>query len=92
MSLMRGVAMGLNLNKDFFDEKFSDPIAMLAMWHYPPHPCVKDSWGVGAHTDHEVVTFVLQDDIGGLQAQTKGGEWIEVPPVPGESIIGSVTL
>lgn len=79
------------LSKDFFNQKFTQqPFAQIGLFHYPPHTTVKrdcDVWGVGRHTDYGVLTILLQDDVGGLQVETKDGSWIEVPPVPGSFVI-----
>lgn len=83
LSLMRAIAMGLELEETYFDSVFAAPCAWMATWHYPPHPCENESWGVGPHTDHEVITILLQDDVGGLQIQTADGTWIDVPPILG---------
>ena len=82
----------VGLEQDFFSKKYTDdPFAQLAMFHYPPHPATsKDGhevWGVGRHTDYGMLTILLQDDVGGLQVETKNGSWIEVPPVPGSFVI-----
>ena len=80
---MRALAMGLQLRETYFDSMFADPAAWVAMWHYPPHPSESDLWGVGPHTDHEVLTVILQDEVGGLQVETNDGAWMDVPPIPG---------
>jgi len=82
---MRAIAMALQLRSDYFDGMFSNPSAWMAMWSYPAHPGEEgSSWGVGPHTDHEVLTMVLQDEVGGLEVQTPNGDWIDVPPIPGD--------
>lgn len=63
---------------------FAVPFPLLALWHYPPHPEDSGDWGIGPHTDYGVITLILQDDVGGLQAQTRDGEWIDVTPFPGK--------
>ena len=84
---MRTIAMGLQLKKDHFDDMFSNPSAWMAMWSYPASQCKDSSWGVGPHTDHEVLTMVLQDDVGGLEVQISDEEWIDVPPIPGNFML-----
>jgi isopenicillin N synthase-like dioxygenase len=42
---------------------------------------------LGYHTDPGVITLLLQDDIGGLQARTRSGEWIDVHPRPGTIVV-----
>ncbi len=42
---------------------------------------------LGYHTDPGVITLLLQDDIGGLQARTRAGEWIDVDPQPGTIVV-----
>jgi len=42
---------------------------------------------LGYHTDPGVITLLLQDDTGGLQTQSRAGEWIDVPPRPGTIVV-----
>ena len=42
---------------------------------------------LGYHTDPGVLTLLLQDDTGGLQTQSRAGEWIDVPPQPGTIVV-----
>lgn len=42
---------------------------------------------LGHHTDPGVITLLLQDDTGGLQAQSRDGRWIDVPPTPGTIVV-----
>lgn len=42
---------------------------------------------LGYHTDPGVLTLLLQDDAGGLQAQARNGDWIDVAPVPGTVVV-----
>ena len=84
---MSAIAKGLGLPADFFAaEIFNPPSYQFALWHYPPRPGCTDEgpWGVGPHTDYGVLTLLLQDEVGGLQRQTKNGKWIDIEPIPGE--------
>ena len=81
--MMKAIAVGLGLPHDYFVDKFSPPVSTLALLHYPPHPADTDSWGVGPHTDYGLCTFLLQDDVGGLEVEITEGHWVEVKPIPG---------
>jgi hypothetical protein len=44
--------------------------------------------GVGAHSDSGMLTLLIQDDTGGLEAQlADGGAWIAVPPKEGMIVV-----
>ena len=85
-ALMRGIALSLGLNADYFKQHLTyDPLTLFRIFHYPPHessPLKDASWGVGEHTDYGVLTILKQDSIGGLQVKT-GNSWIDAPPIPG---------
>ncbi len=42
---------------------------------------------LGDHTDPGVLTLLLQDDVGGLQAESAEHGWIDVPPRPGTVVV-----
>ena len=42
---------------------------------------------LGHHTDPGVLTLLIQDDTGGLQALNRSGAWIDVPPRPGTIVV-----
>ena len=42
---------------------------------------------LGHHTDPGVITLLLQDDTGGLQAESRAEGWIDVPPRPGTVVV-----
>lgn len=82
-SVMRGVALSLGLEPDYFATTYtSDPTVLFRVFHYPPARDVDGEWGVGEHTDYGLLTLLAQDDCGGLQVKSRGG-WIEAPPIPG---------
>jgi len=41
------------------------------------------------HTDAGALTLLLQDDVGGLQAGTVSGEWVDVAPVDGAIVVNT---
>ena len=82
-------SLHVGLDKDFFTEFFTEALTSTALYHYPPlgEGTAENALGAGEHTDWGVLTILLQDDVGGLQAQTKAGKWIDVPPVDGTFVI-----
>ncbi len=87
--VLRAVALSLGLPERFFAERYKKPLARGSLVHYPPQPpdLGAEQFGVGAHTDYGCITFVCQDDSGGLQARNLAGEWIEAPPIPGTLVV-----
>ncbi|MBG0845728.1 2OG-Fe(II) oxygenase [Pseudomonas chengduensis] len=88
-TLLRAMAMALDIEHDFFDARFHEPISVLRMIHYPPrHTATSaDQQGAGAHTDYGCITLLYQDDAGGLQVRARDGEWIDAPPIAGSFVV-----
>lgn len=88
-TLLRAMAMALDIEHDFFDARFHEPISVLRMIHYPPrHTATSaEQQGAGAHTDYGCVTLLYQDEAGGLQVRARNGEWIDAPPIAGSFVV-----
>lgn len=83
--VMRLFALALDLDEDFFDDKFDQHVSLLlANYYYPrrggPAPAGPRR---EAHTDWGTLTILYQEhDDGGLQVQAGDGRWHDVPAVP----------
>ena len=68
---------------------FETPTIWLRLLHYPPIPksSPSDLYGSAPHTDFGCLTILTQDGIGGLQVQTKNGDWIDIPKVEGTFVV-----
>ncbi|PKM24770.1 MAG: 2OG-Fe(II) oxygenase [Gammaproteobacteria bacterium HGW-Gammaproteobacteria-12] len=88
-TLLRAMAMALDIAHDFFDARFHEPISVLRMIHYPPRHTASsaEQQGAGAHTDYGCITLLYQDDAGGLQVRARNGEWIDAPPIAGSFVV-----
>ncbi len=87
--LMRGFSLALDQEPDFFARLFNPVQSLLKLNHYPPqdNPTTVSNIGVVPHADEGGFTILWQDDNGGLEVQSKSGEWVEAPPIPGTYII-----
>jgi len=83
MHLMRGFALGLNLDQNFFLRSCDVPMSRASFVYYPVQPATmgENQFGVAPHTDFGVLTVLCQDNNGGLQVKDINGEWIHAPPI-----------
>lgn len=88
-TILRGLAVALKIDPDFFADKFTAPISVLRFIHYPEIALKSDSEqiGAGAHTDYGCITILHQDQVGGLQVKNRRGEWLDATPVEGSFVI-----
>lgn len=83
-TLLRGIALGLDLDEAWFDRHLTaDPLTLFRIFRYPPETGLADpNWGVAEHTDYGLLTILLQDSSGGLEVHARSA-WIDAPPLPG---------
>ena len=88
-NLMRLALMSVGIEDLSILSSFETPTIWLRLLHYPPIPksSPNDLYGSAPHTDFGCLTILTQDDIGGLQVQTKNGDWIDVPKVEGSFVV-----
>ena len=87
--LIRLALMSVGIEDLGILNSFETPTIWLRLLHYPPIPksSPKDLYGSAPHTDFGCLTILTQDGIGGLQVQTKNGDWIDVPKVEGSFVV-----
>ena len=85
--LHRAFARDLGLAEDYFAPHFRAPMATLRLLHYPPATGAMDEIGAGAHTDYGSITLLMTDGVPGLQVRPRGGDWTDVPDVPGAYVV-----
>ncbi len=87
MALHRALARDLGIDRSFFDDKLSKPMAILRLLHYPPAPAARPGQlGAGEHTDYGNLTLLATDGVEGLMVRNRAGAWISAPTVPGALI------
>jgi isopenicillin N synthase-like dioxygenase len=87
--LMRGFALGLNLEEEYFLRSNMAPLSRASFVYYPSQSenLGTRQFGAGPHTDFGVLTVLCQDTVGGLQIEDVDGKWIEAPPIEGSLVI-----
>jgi isopenicillin N synthase-like dioxygenase len=88
-SLLGALARALELPPDTFRAAVSPPEVLLKVIRYvtpPDAETAADRQGVGSHRDTGFLSFVHQDDVGGLQVE-RDGALIDVAPMRGALVV-----
>ncbi len=89
-AVLRAIAVGLGQPADHFEPTTSpDPEVLVKIIRYPAHDGgtgEASSQGVGLHNDSGLLSFIMQDDVGGLQVQI-GDELVDATPMPGSLVM-----
>ncbi len=92
------VHRALGLSDEVIDSHVGDrTTSSVRLNHYPVGDPVPEAerdglrelgdTALGYHTDPGVLTLLLQDMTGGLQAQAANGDWVDVEPRPGTIVV-----
>jgi isopenicillin N synthase-like dioxygenase len=88
LTMLRALAVGLGQPMVHFDPGFvPESDVHLKIIRYPAQDTAGDTGqGVGLHHDSGLLSFILQDDVGGLQVQL-GDRMVDAEPIPGTYIM-----
>jgi len=95
---LTSLAMALDKPDDFFTARMKDrPYLLIKAMSYLPQENIAANnselqHGVTAHCDWSWLTFLIQDQVGGLEAQDKDGFWHRVDPRPGAIVVNTGEL
>jgi isopenicillin N synthase-like dioxygenase len=88
--LRRAFALAAGLPADAFEPSFRRQLSSLRVIDYP-EPTAPPEPGqlrAGVHSDYGFATILLsQSSAGGLQAQSRAGDWIDVPALDGAYVV-----
>jgi isopenicillin N synthase-like dioxygenase len=87
-AVLRALAIGLGQPADLFEPVVTpDPEVLVKIIRYPAQAATSDTGqGVGPHHDSGLVTFIHQDDVGGLEVQF-GARCVAAPHRPGAYVL-----
>ena len=95
------LSIGLGLPRDFMNNahkligKEGNPTALRSLY-YPALPTDSNFKSgeirCGEHTDYGTVTFLFQDDVGGLDVKSPGAGFIPAAPIPGTVLVNIGSL
>jgi isopenicillin N synthase-like dioxygenase len=86
LKLLRALLLSLEQSEHALDYLVTGtPNELLKLIHYPKVN-QKDHQGVGPHKDSNILTLLLQDQIGGLQVLSQG-HWIDVPYIENAFVV-----
>ena len=86
--ICRLLAKSLGLEESYFNGVFTDPLSLLAMNHYSQRKSdpEKGVFGCGEHSDYDILTLLVTDEVGGLQVRLKDNSFLDVHPREGAFI------
>ncbi|GMI83761.1 Germination Insensitive to ABA Mutant 2, Gain-of-function in ABA-modulated Seed germination 2 [Hibiscus trionum] len=81
--ILRGVSESLGLEDNYIGKTLNleHGLQVMAANFYPPCPQPELAMGLPAHSDHGLLTLLIQNQIGGLQVQ-HNGKWVNIDPIP----------
>lgn len=93
IDVLKAIAMALGQQEEFFEAMYQPrPRQHLKIIRYPGRDMTTSDQGVGAHKDGGLITILLQRNREGLRVCNHGGQWIDVPPIPGTFIVNTGEL
>ncbi|XP_050384516.1 2-oxoglutarate-dependent dioxygenase 19-like [Argentina anserina] len=89
--LLKGISESLGLEADYLDTALNVKTEGLQIFIanlYPPCPQPELALGMPPHSDHGLLTLLIQNGIGGLQVQ-HNGKWVNVDAVPNSYLVNT---
>ncbi|KAJ6308763.1 hypothetical protein OIU76_018365 [Salix suchowensis] len=82
----RMIVESLGLEK-YLDEHMNCTNHLLRVMKYKGPETTETKLGLTSHTDKNMVTILYQNQVDGLELQTKDGSWIDLKPTPDSFVV-----
>jgi len=80
--IRRMVLESYDMEEKYLGEHMDSTNYLLRVMKYKGPQTCATKLGLNSHTDKNIVTILYQNQVDGLEVQTKYGEWIDVKPSP----------
>ncbi len=91
LQMLRAIALHLNLEEDFFDNKARSGNSILRAIHYFPIEDTSnipdDAVRAAEHGDINLITLLMGASADGLQVQRRDGQWIPITALPDQIVV-----
>lgn len=85
--LLAALERGLGLTPGSLRQAFRKPLTNMSLLHYPPQAPDEPGFGIHPHKDTDALTIIAPDPVGGLEVQTRDGNWITPDCPPGGFVV-----
>ncbi len=85
--LLEALEIGLSVKPNSLRDAFRDPLTNMTLLHYPPQAADEAGYGIHPHKDTDALTIIAPDPVGGLEVQTRDGQWITPDCPPGGFVV-----
>ena len=93
LRLLPVVTMALGMPRDYLAGDFRDPACTLRLIRYQPQPEPEEGrFGFAPHIDTNLITFLAQSALPGLEVRTREGEWLRPPAIPGTFVVNTAEM
>jgi isopenicillin N synthase-like dioxygenase len=88
VQILRAIALFLDLDEHYFDDKIYNGNSILRAIHYPPITAdPKDAIRAGEHEDINLITLLVGASADGLEVLNRQGEWIGITEVEDHIVV-----
>lgn len=90
IKLLRGISASLGLDENEMEEalELGSGLRVLVANLYPRCPSPEAALGMPPHSDHGLLTLLIQNQVGGLQIQHQG-RWIHANALPNSILVNT---